>query len=325
MDNNRQNLFNEYRKGAFIGCPEPISTATCPNLLKFETNFKDYPTFFSKFFSDYKRVEQLRANLVTLPNIPKLNEKEFYETYACDLVKRSNFDVTKWELAATEFCKVPEPIKKASSIEIIQKYSDSDIYPFTNGVPVSRPNGFGYYEKEYTDNGGRNGKLRYSAPDEKGFVDVTFWYEDRLRWQKKDKVSTLLESIKRKKIISETLTKDLKVISLLKLIRENHTQKKKTINRSFIFEQGSLSDAQAKADFESKKDVYFQDTNSRTKLLNWNNTDLLESIAQKIINLIRQGYKGLMFKYYKTVIELLTQITPDFPLLMSQRLDPTTY
>jgi len=283
----------------------------------------DLDSFLSQKFQNSSSLKSL-YNLLVSKNIYQLTYTDFVKKYACDIVTKSN--VETWG-DAFEICKStlpPEPIKKVSSFETVKKYSESDIYPFTNGVPVERPNGIGYYEKEYTDNGGRKGKLRYSSPDEKGFVDVAFWYEDRLRWQKKDKVGTLLESIKRKRIISETLTKDLKVINLLKLIREIHTQKKKTINRSFIFEQGGLSDAQAKARFESISSKYFQDTNQTPPILNWNDTDLLDAIAREIVDLISQGYKGLMFKYFKTAIELLTQITPG-ETGKEDELDPSQY
>lgn len=236
--------------------------------------------------------------------------EQYYREYACDLVNQSGAE-TLWKKETIDFCKPPEPIKKITRLELINKYADAKIDPFVGGAVEELPDGNAYYSKsEYRDRYGRKGELRYYAPNPQGFVKWAFYPEDDLSKRAHEtgnvKVSELLESFRKRKMIYERNDKDLKVIKLLRLIRENHIQKKKFLDRSFLLEDGPQSEGQAKRSFEEYK-KYFKLGN----IDNWaNNTNILEYIADVIIDLIDQGYKGNMFGYYRTAISLLSQITP---------------
>jgi hypothetical protein len=296
---------------------ESVSDCTKPDLCRIAlfqdmkeegTYTKKWDDFSNQYFSNDTTVSNLWKQLIDDTTYTK-SINDFYVKFACDLVNASG-DQTIWG-KAVDICKPepkPEPPKKMTPNEIIQKYADAQIDPFVGGSVQTLPNGNAYYlKKPYEDHYGREGELRYYAPDKDGFSRYAFKTTEDGRTLKNGtvKVSELLqlESVKKRKLIYERKQQDLKVINLLKLIRENHTQKKRFLNNSFLFEDGPQSSGQQKRSFEAYK-KYF-------KIDDWvNNTDILEYIADVIIDLIGQGYKGNMFGYYRTAISLLSKITP---------------
>jgi hypothetical protein len=270
-----------------------------------------YSYFEDYYFANLKKIE-IFFNLNRDQNGYSDTFDKFVKIFACDLVNESG-DQSVWG-KAVDICKPepkPEPPKKITKLELINKYANAEIDPFVGGAVKELPDGNGYYSKtNYTDRYGRKGELRYYAPNPEGFAKWAFYPNDDLSKRAHEtgnvKVSQLLESFRKRKMIHERHDKDLKVIKLLRVIRENHIQKKNFLNRSFLFEDGPQSEGQAKRSFEEYK-KYFKLGN----IDNWaNNTQILEYIADVIIDLIDQGYKGNMFGYYRIAISLLSQITP---------------
>jgi hypothetical protein len=281
-----------------------------------------YSYFEDYYFANLKKIE-IFFNLNRDQNGYSDTFDKFVKIFACDLVNESG-DQSVWG-KAVDICKPepkPEPIKKLTPIEIIQKYSDRSIFPFINGEIVPNEDMTTAYYKRKGTFQGREGEFRYQAPNKEGIVIYGFYINGENIRNDVRKVQVIHESKGKKKNISERFERDLRVLHLLKEVsRINKTKKK------IVFEQGTptattaaaaaaapptgqvkqgalLSDAQAKYEFDKKLAKYFNTT------FDFMDVPQMENYNSQIINVLKKGYKGVIFGAFRRALYLASITIP---------------
>ena len=258
----------------------------------------DLDSFLSQKFQNGSSLKSL-YNLLVSKNIYQLTYTDFVKKYACDIVTKSN--VETWG-DAFEICKStlpPEPPKKSTPIEIIQKYHDQGIFPFTKGEIVTNKDGInGYYEKS-GKNKGRDGTFIIQAPNKEGVAHYGFFIDGERKFEGVHKIQNIIhESKRKKKNISERFDRDLRVLHLLKEVsRINKTKKK------IVLEQTD-SPAQAKATLQKTIAKYFSTD------VDFLDPAQMENYTAQVIDLLNNNYKGNIFGWFRQAIKLASITIP---------------
>jgi hypothetical protein len=259
----------------------------------------DFDSFFSEKFQNNSSLKSLYSLLVS-KNIYQFTYADFVKKYACDLVNKSG-DESLWGKETIGICKTtlpPEPIKKSTPIEIIQKYSNQGIFPFTKGKLVTNADGInGYYEKEGKHQG-REGIFIIQAPNKEGVTNYGFYIDGENVFNGVHKIQNIIhESKRKKKNISERHDRDLRVLHLLKEVsRINETKKKLVLE--------ALSPGQAKAELQKVTAKYFSTE------VDFLDQIQMENYTAQIIDLLNKEYKGNIFGWFRRAIELASVTIP---------------
>jgi hypothetical protein len=226
--------------------------------------------------------------------------EQYYREYACDLVNQSGAE-TLWKKETIEYCKPPEPIKKLTPIEIIEKYANAMVWPFVDGEVVKNETGDdGYYAKEGI-NQGRLGEFRYGAPDKEGNVLASFYVDKKFKQKFIRKVERVIhESKRKKKNISERFERDLKVLHLLKEVSRINKTKKNLVLENNV----PLNPAQAKAELQKLMANFFSNG------VDFLNQIQMEDYTSQIIDLLKNNYKGRVFGAFRRAIYLASITIP---------------
>jgi len=299
---------------------------------------KDWNSFLKEYFGSETTLKNFHTWGINNGVFLTSTFEEIVKNFACDLVNASG-DQTTWG-KAIDICKPapkPEPVKKPTKKEILAKYVEKKISPFTGGVSGTTGD---YYEKTKYDYEGYRLLFRYYTPDDSGKVllqVVDPETDDVIRQEyKKTSVlpSEIFESLNKRNRILESKNRDLRVISLLKEIRKIHITDK--IVSKLIKEQTSDEDEEeeptdptAPAPTPKKKNPaqglspqqieqktqmyskYFKTSpQENADFQSWANTVYLSDIVSQVKSLIDEGYRGVMFKYLFEAIKFLSMSVP---------------
>jgi hypothetical protein len=290
MDVNRFELFKKWMDDARTNLADE-------DFKEFEAQHDNAIKFTKVWFTNYDDIDELRALLsdgILTPS--ELENKTFWKKYACDLVNK-NPDPSIWK-DGIEYCKEEPKPKKSTPIEIIQKYSDQGIFPFTKGKLVTNADGInGYYEKEGKHQG-REGIFIIQAPNKEGVVNYGFFIDGENRFNGVHKIQNVIHESKRnKKNISERFDRDLRVLHLLKEVsRINETKKKLVLE--------ALSPGQAKAELQKVIAKYFSTD------VDFLDQIQMENYTAQIIDLLNKDYKGNIFGWFRQAIKLASVTIP---------------